>query len=138
MALDEMFSKLNNLNNTWVIVSRHNGNVFFKRRNYVTKVKNYPDEQCLWYNEADAKNELMKLNSTRQKCKYSLENASKYFVNSFRFDRWSTRILINDALPIKSIQEKKLKVKDHNSIKNEFLLQIKNELKQNESYIYQA
>jgi len=133
--MQDMFSKLKNLNQAWVIVSRHNGNVFFKRKNYITKVKNYPDNECLWYSELDARNELEKLNATRQKCKYSIENASKYFVNSFEYNRWHGRSIINKAIPIKSIQENKTKVFDGSQIKDQFLKEVQADIKGKHDYI---
>lgn len=106
------FTDIKNLNNTWVIVKRHNGNVFFKRVGYVTCLKNNPDRDCLFYDKTKAENELAQLNATRKKCKYSIENASKYFVNSFKlttgshWNNYNTQIY-NEAIPIKDVQATK-------------------------------
>lgn len=106
------FTDITNLNNTWVIVKRHNGNTFFKRRSYVTCLKNHPDRECLFYDKTKADAEVTLLNSQRKKCKYIVENASKYFVNNFTFtgnSYWATinAVIKNEAIPIKEISEKK-------------------------------
>jgi hypothetical protein len=124
-----MIENLKNLNNAWVIVSRHNGNVFFKRRRYATKVKNYPDTECLWYSENEAKEELVRVNSGRKKCLHTIENASKYFVNEFSVNTWHGKHIKNIAVPIKSIQEKKVKITDVKTIKPRFLKDIEDNIK---------
>lgn len=138
--MENLFSKLKNLNQAWVIVSRHNGNVFFKRKQYVTKVKNYPDVECLWYNEIEARNELAQLNFKRKKCKYTIENASKYFVNSFEYSRWSGKHIINKAISIKSIQTDKSKVLNGGQLKNQFVEEYTRDINDNYKRIndYQA
>ena len=128
-----MFSKLKNLNNSWVITSRHNGNIFFKRRYYITRLKNYPDEQCLYYDKVSAENELAKLNEVRKKCKFQLENASKYFVNSFAY-YWNDEIT-NLAIPIKNVQEKNAVIKDSSKLEEEVLNRIISNIKNMETSI---
>jgi hypothetical protein len=112
-----MFDKLKNLNDAWVIVSRHNGNIFFKRKNYVTRLKNYPDNNCIFYSEIEARETLSLLNQNRKSCKYELENASKYFVNSFNYNSWNNYCIINAAIPIKKVQEGRVQIRDVKELK---------------------
>lgn len=92
-----------NLNNTWVITKRHNGNVFFKRKNLITCVKNQPTKDCLYYDENTVIEQVNKLNSSRKKCKYGYENASKYFVNNYKLSTWGDLKITNIPIPIKSV-----------------------------------
>lgn len=104
------FLNIKDLNNTWVIVKRHNGNVFFKRRGYITCLKNCPDSECLYYDQFEALKQVELLNSRRKKCKYSIENASKYFVNSYNADTWNRVHIYNNPIPIKDAQKSPHKV----------------------------
>jgi hypothetical protein len=104
------FYEFKNLNEAWVIVSRHNGNVFFQRNGYVTRLKNYPNADCIYYSKEQAEAALLKLNETRRKCKYTIENASRYFVNSYKFVSWGGAVIRNIAIPIKEVQDNKTKI----------------------------
>jgi hypothetical protein len=130
-----MFSRLKNLNDAWVIVSRHNGNVFFKRSQHATRLKNYPDESCLYYDKYTADKSLEALNATRKKCKFQLENASKYFVNSFETNSWSGRFVLNKPVPIKNVQENKVRIKDSSKIKDSFIEDINHSIKRSRERI---
>lgn len=123
-----MFSELKNLNNTWVITSRHNGNIFFIRRGYVTRVKNYPNNDCLYYEKDKAMEALAKYNEGRKKCKFTIENASKYFVNSFDTSSYSRRKVTNKAVSIKDIQTNKKVIKDSSKLKETFLSSINRDI----------
>lgn len=104
--MDEKYKKyfkITNLNNTWVITKRHNGNIFFKRKDYVTCLKNQPDVKCLYFDEAEIKEVVSRLNSNRKRCKYGYENASKYFINVWHNFTWNGPIIENRALTIKSV-----------------------------------
>ena len=126
---------LKNLNEAWVIVSRHNGNTFFKRKECTTKIKNYPNSECIWYSETDAKDELARLNATRKKCLYFIENSSKYFVNSFKSDSFYNRRISNKAISVKNIQGSNVKLSSPNSLKEGFLKDIKETIQRAEKRI---
>ena len=97
---------LTNLNDTYVIVKRYDGAVYFKRVGLVTDIKSYPKKNCLYYTKLEADTECTKLNSSRKKCKYVVENASKYFVNMYTYNQWygANVKITNYAVAIKDFQ----------------------------------
>ena len=111
------YADIKNLNNSWVIVKRHNGNVFFVKRGYVGCDKNYPSTDAIYYDKADAEAELAKRNTDRKKCKYSIENASKYFVNTYGFSTWQNQVY-NTAVSIKEFQDQNKKQKPLTTIQS--------------------
>lgn len=130
MSTNKLFNVVN-LNNSWVITKRHNGNIFFKRTHIQTCVKNHPTKDCVYYDEAKVIEEVNKLNSTRKKCKYGYENASKYFVNKWYFNAWSGPTILNSALPIKSVNEK-TELQSFKSCVSEMQEAIKNGIKRDQ------
>ncbi len=101
--MENKYLKLKNLNNAYVITKKHNGNTFFVRIGFITCRKNYPHEDCIYYDEASAIAEVTRLNSLRKKCKYSYENASKYFVNNWFSSNWNGANILNKPLSIKKV-----------------------------------
>ena len=115
--MENKYLKLINLNNTWVITKRHNGNIFFVRKGYVTCCKNYPNKDCIYNDETQVKEEVARLNSMRKKCKYGYENASKYFVNNWFTNNWTGAIIQNKPLSIKEVN-KDTRIETPENVKN--------------------
>lgn len=93
-----------NLNESVVIVKRYNGSVYFKRRDYVTDVRSYPTPDCIYSSKELAQSKVENLNSSRKKCKYTIESASKYFINLYILNTWGDLTIKNKAVSIKSFQ----------------------------------
>jgi len=110
--------ELTNLNDTYVIVKRYDGAVYFKRVGLVTDVKSYPKKNCLYYKKIEADEECIKLNSNRRKCKYVVENASKYFVNMYTYNHWygTNAQIKNYAVAIKDFQSGNIKTGDFKTL----------------------
>jgi hypothetical protein len=132
--MSNKFFNITDLNNSWVITKRHNGNIFFKRKQYVTCNKNYPDKDCLFINEASVKEEVARLNSTRKKCKYGYENASKYFVNLWSFNYWQGTVIKNKPLAIKDVN-KDTRLPNIETVKKELELKLKDSIKSKADYV---
>ena len=130
------YFKVINLNNSWVITKRHNGNIFFKRKKYAVCAKNYPTKDCIYLSEDEVRQEVALLNSKRKKCKYGYENASKYFVNNWNFNRWDGNVIKNEAIPIKDI-DKETKITNFNMIKKYILEDLIENIKNKNEYIKQ-
>lgn len=130
--MEELYKKyfnLQNLNNSWVITKRHNGNTFFKRKNLITCVKNQPTKDCLYYDENFVIDQVSKLNSNRKKCMYGYENASKYFVNNYKISNWGELKILNEPLPIKNVT-KHTKLKTLDTCMSELVAKLKADIQQ--------
>ena len=133
-SIFEKYFKLTNLNNSWVITKRHNGNTFFKRKAYITCLKNFPDTSCIWTDETKVKEEVNSLNSVRKKCKYSYQNASKYFVNNYTWNSWQGQTITNKALSIKNVKPQ-TQLGSVNEIKKAILARFETNIQSNKSNI---
>jgi hypothetical protein len=118
----DLVNEAKNLNQGYVIVKKYDGKTYFHGK-YARDFK-VPTYAYLFFDKAKADERANQLNSTRKKCRYTVESATKFFVNDWRveIDWYNNKATIkNPAIAIEAVIQNKRGITTPQAFKGKFL-----------------